>query len=362
MRVFQNGSVYQAYLPRLYRLSDGQTTFEQRRETFVDDRFDASHVLHPADEHASKFFFTVGSEPKMQRAWARQAGLSERAKLDDILLAQIEEHRAEVFYNTDPTQFDDSFLARLPSSVKKTIAWWAAPAGSYKFLKHDIIVSNFTGLQKGFEEKGARTGYFFPAHDPEMDRAAAQNDRPVDVLFVGSYSRHHLRRAEMLEALVSMDGDHKVALYLNVSRATRFAEMPFGFFGPLKHLRRPAAIRKLAQPPVFGRSLYQALSSAKIVVNSAIDMAGNERGNMRVWEATGCRAALVTDSGIYPPKMSAGVNFATYDSLDSMVATIEHLLKNPGERVAMARSGNEMIRAEFSKQRQWDAFCKLASQ
>ena len=48
----------------------------------------------------------------VQRVWAREHGLSRRASLGDILKAQIEEHRADVFYNLDATGWDPSFIEK----------------------------------------------------------------------------------------------------------------------------------------------------------------------------------------------------------------------------------------------------------
>ncbi|RWK45654.1 hypothetical protein [Mesorhizobium sp.] len=78
-------------------------------------------------ENAPEVFFTNGDDERLQRAWAHENGLREDTPLADILLAQIEANRTEVFYNLDPIRFDSAFLKRLPGHVKRTIAWRAAP-------------------------------------------------------------------------------------------------------------------------------------------------------------------------------------------------------------------------------------------
>jgi hypothetical protein len=59
---------------------------------------------------------------------------------------------------------------------------------------------------------------------------------------------------------------------------TRLAESLLGRFLPLRKHRRPGAIAKIAQPPIFGRQLYELIGRSKIVLNGAIDMAGRDRG------------------------------------------------------------------------------------
>jgi hypothetical protein len=104
---------------------------------------------------------------------------------------------------------------------------------------------------------------------------------PVDVLFVGGYSRHYRQRAAVLEAMTELEGQYNIAFHLDRSRLCALAELPLGYLLPLGEHRRPGAIRAITKNPVFGLDYCEALSAAKIVLNGAIDMAGADRGNMR---------------------------------------------------------------------------------
>lgn len=359
MRLFQNSGVYPSYIPRLRALTRGQTGFAAQRDIFLRDRFGASHLLKPVLDGEPDAFFTNGDDPELQTAWARENGLKDETSLEDILLAQIEHHRAEVFYNLDPMRYGDAFLARLPGCVRRTIAWRAAPSAGGAFLGHDLIVNNFPSLLEGYRAQGVRAEYLFPGHDPEAGTYAANQDRPVDVLFIGGYSRHHQVRARMLEGVAALGARYKVTFHLDVSRATRLAETPLGWVGPLRKLRRPTAIRAATQPPVFGRDMYAQLGRAKIVINGAVDMAGRDRGNMRVWEALGCGAALLSDDGNYPEGMTPGADFAIYTDPAEVPARLEAMLAAPERTAALARKGHEMITSRFSKERQWASFQEI---
>jgi hypothetical protein len=50
---------------------------------------------------------------------------------------------------------------------------------------------------------------------------------------------------------------------------------------PLGKRRRPHATRRIARDGKFGRDYYGLLSSAKVVLNGAVDVAGEDRANMR---------------------------------------------------------------------------------
>lgn len=359
MRLFQNYGLPPAYRIRLNRLTAGLESFADLRDAFLADRYGACHILKPALTGDRDTFFTNGDDERLQRAWAREQGMTGSATLADILLAQIEHHRTEVFYNVDPMRYGDAFLARLPGCVRRTVAWRAAPSGKARFLKHDIIVNNFPSLLAEYRAQQVRAEYFFPGHDPVMDDYAQRSERPIDVLFVGGYSRYHRRRAEMLRKVARLGDTHNVVFCLDTSRFTRLAESPLGWVGPLRRERRPTEIRAVARAPVFGRALYELLGSARIVINGAIDMAGPDRGNMRVWEAMGCGAALVSDAGTYPAGMLDGETMAIYRDGSEAVAAIETLLRDDDGRAQLAGRAFGMISSRYGKDAQWAAFQEL---
>jgi len=360
MRLFQNSGVYPAYMHRLHRLAAGATSFEQRLDTFLADRYNACHTLLPVLQKHPDSFFTNGDDEVLQRLWASENGLPAETTMADILRAQLEHHRAEVFYNMDPMRYGNEFLRKLPGCVRKRIAWRAAPSAGGDFGAHDLLVCNFPGILDGYRALGWRAEYFFPGHDPEMDAYAENIDRPVDVLFVGGYSRHHQQRARVLEAVARLHPRVRVQFHLDRGRLTRLAEAPVvGKLLPLGAHRRPDSIQIVSRTPIFGRDLYAAISQAKIVLNGAVDMAGRDRGNMRCFEAMGCGALLVSDEGLYPQGLVANRTILTYASPAEAVETITRALADPERLAEVATEGVRTMRQAYSKSVQWDAFMKL---
>lgn len=361
MRLFQNSALYRGYLPRLRRLTRGLSSFEELRDAFLGDRFGAPHFLSPVLEGKAEAFFTNGDDPDLQGAWAAAKGLPRTTALEDILLAQIEDHRTEVFYNLDPVRYPTAFLQRLPSCVRRKVAWRAAPLAGADLAGYDLVVSNFPEILGRWRDLGLRTGELFPAHDPVLDDYATQTDRPIDVLFVGGYTRHHRRRAEVLESVAALQGAHSVVYCLDRSRLTRIAETPVGLLPPLNSHRRPAGIRRISREPVYGRDLYATLASARVVINCAIDMAGGGRGNMRCFETMGAGALLVSDAGDYPPGMTPDETLLTYESPEQAREQVEVALSNPTTASTLARRGYELVAGRYSKKNQYDRFVALTS-
>lgn len=358
MRLFQNSCFYPSYLPRLNELAAKAPSFEERRRVFLNDRFGAAHLLKPVLDRSPEAFFTNGDDEVLQRRWAREQGMSGDPTLETILLSQIEHHATEVFYNLDPVRYPSAFIAKLPGCVKKTLCWRAAPSGSADFTAYGAVLANFPSILNIWRRKGCRCEVFYPAHDPVMDDYG-HGDRPIDVAFVGGYSRHHQARARTLERVARLAHSHNVVFCLDASRLTRFAESAIGRLLPLRRYRRPDAIAAITRPPAFGRALYELIGSSKIVLNGAIDMAGEERGNMRCFEAMGCGALLVSDAGRYLQGMQDGVTIETYSTPEQAAEVISRSLQDWRRSAETAALGRARIRDTYRKDMQWNDFLDL---
>lgn len=359
MRIFQNAGVYPAYARVFNAANAGAVSFAARRQAYLDDRFGASHLLSPVLDGDETAFFTNGDDLILQEKWALEHGLGKGRPLDEILLAQIEAHCTEVFYNLDPMRYSSEFVRRLPGCVRKTVCWRAAPSPGADFSAYDRVVCNFPSIIESWRRLGWRAGYLTPAHDPAMDAYAGNAERPLDVLFIGGYSRHHTRRARVLEAVAQLAPSYQVSYCLDESRVTRLADTPLGLLPGLSRHRRPSSIRNVSTAPVFGRELYRLISRAKIVLNGAIDMAGEDRGNMRCFEALGCGALMVSDHGRYPDGFVDGETMLTYRSADEAAALTAQILENWGRGSDIAGNGREMVRSRYGKAAQWEMFVDL---
>src|SRR4051794_5430738 len=355
MRVFQNCGLTPSYLARLDRLAPEGLSFQERRNTFLDDRFGALHLLQPVLAGDASAFLTCANDGRLQGRWAREHGVRLGATPEDILLARIEHHRTEVLYNLDPVAFPSSFVRRLPGCVRKTLCWRAAPSGKADLTAYGAVLGNFPSILDSWRDKGCRAEWFSPAIDPVMSEYV-QDERPIDVLFVGGYSRHHSARARTLEKVAALAGSRKIVYCLDSSRLTRIAESSIGHLLPLQKYRRPRIVAAIAKPPVFGRELYGLIGRSKIVLNGAIDMAGQDRGNMRCFEAIGCGALLVSDAGSYPAGMQEGVTIETYGTPEQAVEVISRGLQDWPRSAEIAARGWTRVREIYSKDVQWKQF------
>jgi hypothetical protein len=361
MRVYQNVFAYASYVRHLGGSipASRQASFDTWHQSFVRDRYCSVHHLIPDGD--SDVFLACNAIEPMQRAWASARGMPGQTPLAEIVLAQVEEHRSEVFYTQDPGRYGPDFLRRLPSCVRHRICWQSPPAPAGDLSSYDVVVNNFPTSLAEYATQGVRTAYFTPSYDPAMADLSAGQDRPIDVAFVGGYSRHHQKRAAVLEDVANLCGHRHVVFALDRSRLTRLAESPLGWLLPLARHRRPAAIRKAAVDPVFGRDMYRLFAQAKIVLNGAVDSAGVDRGNMRCFEALGCGALMLTDPGRYPEGMEDGETMIVYRDGGNVRSVVEALLSEPDRMSELAARGRDMLRARYSKQAQWQRFVSIVS-
>ena len=127
MRLFQFLSCYPAYHRYFAQKYPEAATlrYAERLKTLIDDRCAGLHTLEPILLSNPDTIIAYADDFVSQSRWALEHGIR-RTDLDDILLAQIEEHRAEVVYSLDPIRWNSSFVRRLPGCVKKTVCWRAS--------------------------------------------------------------------------------------------------------------------------------------------------------------------------------------------------------------------------------------------
>ncbi len=356
MRVLQNIHLYPDHVNVIDSIAGAGASFSERVDALISEGLNGTHLLEPVVKRTPDSFLTSTADPAMQRAWAHENGLSESLSPHDILLAQIEAFKPDVLYSQAPNSFPDHVRRRLPELVKARICWKAPPDFSPEIEGFQMALNNFPDSFPKYEAMGIATGYFSPSYDTAMVGLSENQDRPVDVCFVGTYSRHHRRRAEMLEQIADLSTRYNVRMALAFDRAARVANLPIGVIPPLSRYRAPAAIRRVAITPLFGRAMYQLFSQSKIVINSAIDVAGQDRGNIRCFEALGCGALMLSDSGRYPEGMVDGETIVTYDRTEDIPALVTALLMDEPRRCRIAAAGLDLMQNRFSKSILWKKF------
>lgn len=273
------------------------------------------------------------------RPLARKVGLSPRLNDQDrsILLAQIEQFRPDVILNQD-VFYVDAGLAHQIKTIGRPILIGQIgiqPTLSADWSAYDLMISQLPTVVQSFRTLGVAAELNHLAFEPSiLDVLPEVKTRDIDVSFVGTVSVDHQQRIALLEAVAER---YSLKLWGNRPRA----------------LPASSALHRCFQGEVWGTEMYQVLQRSRITLNSHIDLVGREAGNMRLFEATGVGAFLLTDhkdnlSTLFAPDAEVG----TWRSIDDCLSTIERFLADDSRRTAIARAGQaQTLRQHTYRQR-----------
>jgi spore maturation protein CgeB len=269
------------------------------------------------------------------RPLARRVGLSPKldALAEQILLAQIEEFRPDLIINQDVFHVDTGLIRRIKSIGSPTIIGQVGivPSRGEDWKVYDLMISLLPAVVRYFQTLGVRAEVNHLAFEPAV--LAALPEAPaadIDVSFVGTVSVDHQQRIALLEAVARR---YDLKLWGNRPQALPASSPLHGCF----------------QGEVWGADMYQVLRRSRITLNSHIDLAGREAGNMRLFEATGVGAFLLTDfkdnlDTLFAPDREVAV----WRSIDDCLAAIGRSLSDDDGRAAIARAGHARTMAQHT--------------
>jgi spore maturation protein CgeB len=271
----------------------------------------------------------------MLRPLARKVGLSPKldAKAEKILLAQIEEFRPDLIINQDIFYVDTGLMRRIRNIGNPILVGQVGiePSRGEDWSVYDLMISQLPTTVRSFRALGVRAEVNHLAFEPAILDALPQAPAPdIDVSFVGTVSVDHQQRIALLEAVAER---YDLKLWGNRPQA-------FPASSPL---------HRCFQGEVWGADMYQVLRRSRITLNSHIDLAGREAGNMRLFEATGVGAFLLTDfkdnlDTLFAPDREVAV----WRSIEDCLEVIGRMIGDDEGRAAIAQAGHARTIAQHT--------------
>jgi glycosyltransferase involved in cell wall biosynthesis len=338
-----------------------------------------THALEPL---GYRVWEPVGNAEPMQKQWAREHGVTynEATWLTDIVAAQVEHFAPDVVFVNDYSTYPASFFRHLRErcpSIQLIIGWCGAPYrdGSV-FDAYDLVLSNIPALVRHFRKGGHQSEHMAHAFDPRvLDRIDAARGPRHNFVFAGSIVKgksYHNRREQLLRDLVR---ETELEIWSNVDVPSLKARVRYQSKNLLHHVGsasevipklrdtlrelprlgphlarseappRPYVVPEVAAracEPVFGRSMFQLLSDARLALNTHIDLAREHASNMRLFEATGVGTCLLTErqpdlGRLFKPDEEV----VAYGSTEEAIERVEYLLDHPDERRRIAKAGQK---------------------
>jgi spore maturation protein CgeB len=194
----------------------------------------------------------------------------------------------------------------------------------------DLILTSFPHYVDRFRARGIASEYFRIGFDPVVLQDIGAVTRDIACSFVGGISPSHAGRLNLLEHLA------------------RETDISFYGYGA-DSLAASSPIRSRHHGEAWSLDMYRYLARSRVTLNVHIDAAENNANNMRLYEATGCGALLVTDqkdnlAELFEP----GKEIVTYGSPDEAVEKIRYYTSHPEEASAIAAAGQQRTLREHS--------------
>jgi len=337
----------------------------------------------------------VANAMPMQKSWLKENNLKSDLSVIEIVCKQIELFKPEVIYFQDSITFNGAFIERLKSQysfIRLIIGNICSPFYSSQiedFKAFDYFTVCSPLFRENLKKYGIESVVIPHAFDKRiLEKINIDNNfSESDLLFTGSIfpdEGFHSIRLQILENLVS-------------------SNIPFDFYGNLPDvsllglLKRQASysaahildktglgnvtdlfpsirkgrghnsmpgrlyiskkLRKIAKPPLFGLEMFKALSKAKTGFNNHCDCAGDTAANMRMFEATGVGACLLTDmKKDLHQYFDVDYEIVTYSSIEECLEKIKWLFNHPQQCREIALKGQQRTLKEHNFESRVDMF------
>ena len=166
-----------------------------------------------------------------------------------------------------------------------------------------------------------RSEYQPLAFDPRVLERLGDVERDVDVSFVGGITGMHTQGNQFLTSC---------------TRAMRVDIWGYG----AELLPENHPIGKHHHGPAFGLDFFGVLARSKITLNRHIDIAENYACNMRMYEAAGCGALLITDAkDNLGDLFEVGREVLSYQSAEEAMELATYYRDHPEEARVIADAG-----------------------
>lgn len=303
----------------------------------------------------------------MQKRWAAENNLlleqGEPWQLK-IALAQLKKLNPDVIYLQGFTRITpkavDQIRDELPN-LKLIAVHSGFPNGLDDITPDTLIFCGVPSIQESFLALGANAHLVYHSFDERILEGLDNQLPEIPFSFVGSsgfgYGHGHKTRYWNLLKLVHNSEiqvwlDDKDAFVDPRGDSNPFNQAPLKAhfyndlnpdysqypnpFTPLRNLLPPAQVNA----PCYGTDFFQLLQRSLITYHRHTDAVHNEVGAMRLFQATGVGACLMTDPGANLPHLyEADSEVVTYSSLAEGIEKADYLLRHPEQARAIAAKG-----------------------
>jgi spore maturation protein CgeB len=263
----------------------------------------------------------VANYHELQYRWAREQGYPDMNRLQDIARTEIDQFDPDVVFVQDLSFFTVAELKALSRKYRLVAQCSCALPEVEKVQSFDILFTSFPHYLARLEALGVRAVFVPLAFHSSCLRPSIE--RTIDCAFVGGFGRHWNYGQDVLEMVAQ--------------------EIPgFQWWGyGVETLSGSSALKRTYQGQAWGDAMYSIYQRSKMVINRHGEVSEDYANNMRLYEATGSGALLVTDQKRNMRDLFSASEVVEYDSAEDAVFKVRYYLDHPDEAQTIADAGQE---------------------
>ena len=295
----------------------------------------------------------ISNNEKLQTQWAfeNQIKFTRNNWFYDILFAQIEKFRPNVFFAHDRKCLNKEFIKKVRNSIPEVeliIGWDGVDLKDGNlYSTADVVLTPVEFITENYKKLGLKS-YTLPfAFEKTINKKIKPIQLITDLSFVGSVfigkGSHNKRREYLMELSRAGFKDFNLSGSCDVfddilSKKTASLIKNEGLTG----LWNAYQIKRISKVSLYGLDMYNKFACSKIVLNTHIDLAGNNAGNIRLFEATGVGSCLLTD---YKENLTnyfkIDEEIVVFKNKGELLEKVNFLLKNEKIREKIAKAGQK---------------------
>jgi spore maturation protein CgeB len=298
-------------------------TYDQELQRILDRRFGTFDAYSRALRGLGhEVVDIIANHEALQRLWAdenRWGGGGKNHSGAMIAQAQLGTFLPDVILLQDLSLFSSELLA-----AWRQYGYIIAGQCSCRFeddeklRQFDVLFTSFPFYVERFEKLGVKAQFLPLAFDPiVLERGNVPAARTHAVSFVGGYGRHW-RMDELFTKLAN--------------------ETPIEFWG-YGFDAAPEVVRRKWRGPAWGMDMYDVYMGSHIVLNRHGGISQGLSNNLRMFEASGCGALLLTENSPNIGQYFAPGECVVYESPQDAVDKIHYFLSRPDEILRIASNG-----------------------
>jgi hypothetical protein len=259
--------------------------------------------------------------------WRKENG----GGIDNVPLKIIDRFNPDVIFMQDLHAFTQRQLAVLKDDYFLAGQCSCAWPGDHIVELYDIIFTSFPHYMERLTSLGVKAVFLPLAFDPEVHHRLIAHgvlggERGFPVSFVGGMSNQFGERARNLHRVVDTLADSNI----------KFTVLGYG-----------NATFNVNE--IWALPMYQLYGQSKIVLNIHHPAAQGFSNNLRMFEATGMGAMLLTEhSTNISDYFTPSVECVTYRSIDEAIDLIKFFLAHDNQRKAIAQAGQRHTLTEHT--------------